>query len=1072
MFTKSDYLSKAFCFVMLLLVSSSILAQNRVTGKITNQADNQPVIGATVTVKGTTTATQTGTDGSFVITAPSPNSTLVITYVGFDTREIRLGNQTSLSIGLTSSTANLNEVVVTGYTAQKKKEITGAVSVIRPGDLTKVSSQTVLKQLEGRASGVTTNSSGAPGGAVAVRIRGTSTLTEGGGDPLLIVDGVQMRGAFLNQLNPNDVESIQVLKDAATTAAYGIGANAGVIIITTKKGKTGAPRVDASTYYGAQTASKTYEDQMLKTSAEYADLVFQSYNNAGQWPQATNSNTARTYGVGPAPVLPQYVNPLPALAGGTINTTYNYPNNLVMKASPGTNWWDAVFQKNAPMSEHNVSVSGGGTGGRYFFSANYFTQDGIMKYTDYNRYMVRGNTEFKVKGFTLGENLSVAFDNGVGQPNGNQVEQNTITEGLLKMQPIIPIYDEGGNWGGTKAGFGNGKNGLAKLYRNKDNRGEAMNLIGNVFGEVNFLDHFTGRVMYGVTHGWNFGKGYNFTDPESNEPSGSGFNENINRYFNWIFQQQLNYNNKFGDHDVKLTGVHEAKLSKFRNMNAGLSGYQIELQSLWYINTAFGDPATRSVNSNGGTNNAKESWLGRLEYGYKGKYLLSGSARYDQSSNFADKKGQLFGGGGIAWRVSDENFMQGVRWVNDLKLRAGYGVTGNDAINPGSNYSFFGGGPGSTFYDINGTNTSAVTGYTVTSAGHPVVWEKQKQKNIGIDATFFRNRLETSIDIYDRSNKDFLLQVVLPATFGAFGGGAISYPYENLGKMSNKGIEMSFNWKDNFARDWRYEVGLNLTHNKNKIDELAPQLGITDLFPPIPESRIGPLVRDYTGSAVGTFYGLTVDGIYQNANEVASGAIQDGKAIGRFRFKDINNDKKIDNNDKAIIGDPNPDWVFGLNLGLNYKNFDFTVFLQGTQGNDIFNYVKYFTDFYGFNGNRSNRMLYQSWTPTRTNAILPKLDITDNYSFQPSTYYIEDGSYIRAKVIQLGYRLPSSLLSRVKIDNARVYVQGQNLFTITNYQGLDPTLGTRNNATEGWTGIDYGNYPTARVLMVGLQLSF
>ena len=217
-----------------------------------------------------------------------------------------------------------------------------------------------------------------------------------------------------------------------------------------------------------------------------------------------------------------------------------------------------------------------------------------MKYTDYNRYMVRGNTEFKVKGFTLGENLSVAFDNGVGQPNGNQVEQNAITEGILKMQPIIPVYDEGGNWGGTKAGFGNGKNGLAKVYRNKDNRGEAMNLIGNVFGEVKFLDHFTARMLYGVTHGWNFGKGYNFTDIESNEPSGSGFNENINRYFNWIFQQQVNYDNKFGDHDVKLTGVHEAKLSKFRNMNASLSGYQIELQSLWYINTAFGDPATRA----------------------------------------------------------------------------------------------------------------------------------------------------------------------------------------------------------------------------------------------------------------------------------------------------------------------------------------------------------------------------------------------------------------------------------------------------------------------------------------------
>lgn len=1071
MFTKNDFLTKALCFVLLLLVSSSIYAQNRITGKVINQADNQPVIGATVQVRGTTTATQTGADGSFSIAVPSANSVLVISFVGFEQREIRVGNQTDLSVSLTSIASNLNEVVVTGYTAQRKKELTGAVSVIKPGDLTKVASQSFTGQLEGRASGVQTVSSGSPGSAVSVRIRGNSTFTEGGGDPLVIVDGVQLRSAFLNQINSNDIESIQVLKDAATTASYGIGANAGVIIITTKKGKAGAPRVDLSTYYGLQSASKTYEDQLLKTSAEYAQLVYESYKNPGLWPQPSNTNTARTYGVGPTPVLPQYVNPLPTNPGDPINTTYNYPNNLVMKASPGTNWWDALFQTKQPISEQNVSVSGGGTGGRYFFSANYFSQEGIMKFTDYKRYTVRGNTEFKVKGFTLGENLTVAFDNGVGQPNGNQVEQNMINEGMLKMQPIIPVYDEGGNWGGTKAGFGNGKNGLAVLTRNKDNRGESMNLIGNVYGEVKFLEHFTGRILYGVTHGWNFGKNYRFSDVESNEVTGQLFSENINRYFNWIFQQQINYENKFGDHDLRLTGVHEAKLNSFRNMNAQLAGFQIESQSLWYINTAFGDPATRVVNSSGGKNNAKESWLGRAEYGFKGRYLLNATARYDQSSNFADEKGELFGGGGIAWRVSDEPFMQNINWINDLKLRVGWGVTGNDAIPFSSNYSFYGGGPGQTFYDINGSNTSTVTGYAPTSAGHPVVWEKQKQGNIGIDAFFFKNRLETSIDYYKRTNSDFLFAPQQPATFGSMGG-TVAVPFENIGQISNKGVELSLNWKDAFARDWKYDLGLNLTFNKNNIDELAPKFSVEDFFPSAPESRIGPLVRNYTGQPMSTFYGLTVDGIYQNANEVNNGITQDGKAIGRFRWKDLNGDKKIDNNDKGVIGNPNPDFVFGLNLGLTYKNFDFTMFLQGTQGNDIFNYTKYFTDFFGFSGNRSNRMLYESWKPDRTNAILPMLDVTDGYSFQPSTYYIEDGSYIRAKVVQLGYRLPSSFLSRVKIDNARIYLQGQNLFTITDYQGLDPALGTRNNATEQWIGIDYGNYPTARVFMIGLNLSF
>jgi TonB-dependent starch-binding outer membrane protein SusC len=1078
---KKINLLRRHALIVLSLVLLSFIANSQtiVNGKVTGP-DSKPVFGASVTVKSTNVATSTAQDGTFGITLPAGKKILVISYVGYEISEVNVTG-TTVDVVMKTQTTTLNEVVITGYTAQKKKELTGAVSVVKTSDLIKVASPSFLGQIEGRASGIQTTSSGSPGTGVSLRIRGNSTFTEGGGDPLIVIDGLQVKGAFQNQINPNDIESIQILKDAATTASYGIGANNGVIIITTKKGKAGQAKVDVSSYYGTQASVKTYQDQMIKTSAEYADLIYQSYKNPGQWPQAPTTLTGRTYGVGATPVLPAYVNPLPATPGGPINTTYNYPDNLVMRASPGTDWWAACFRTDAPITEHNVSVSGSASNsGRYFFSANYFAQDGVLRYTDYNKYSVRGNTEFKVKGFTIGENLTVVFDNYVGLPNGNQVEQNPITEGILKMQPIIPVYDEGGNWGGTKAGFGNGKNGLAKLYRNKDNRGEGMRVFGNVYGEVKILNHFTGRLFFGVDHGWQFGKGYNFSDPESNEVSGSGFNESTNRQFSWIAQQQISYNNTFGNHDIKATAVHEAKLSSYRNINASLSGYQIELQSLWYINTAFGDPATRSIQTSGGKNNAKESYLGRVEYGYKGKYLLNATIRHDASSNFAENKGQMFGGVGLAWRASDEAFLKNVRWINDLKVRAAWGVTGNDAIDGGRNYALYGGGPGQTFYDINGTNTSAITGYAATSAGLPVVWEKQKQYNIGIDALLFKNRLETSIDLYKRTNADFLFAPGQPAPFGAFGG-AVSVPYYNIGKIENHGIEMSFNWKDNIAKDWKYEVGVNLTFNNNRISELAPSFSVYDFFPSTPESRIGPLVRDYgpnpnipgsKGSPMGTFYGLTVDGIYQSAAEVNNGIAQDGKAVGRFRWKDINGDKKIDNEDKGIIGDPNPNVIFGFNVGLSYKSFDFSMFVQGTLGNDIFNYVKYFTDFYGFSGNRSNRMLYQSWTPTRTDAILPMLDVTDNYSFQPSTYYVEDGSYLRAKVLQIGYKLPASLLSKAKIDNARIYIQGQNLFTITKYQGIDPALGTRNNATEQWTGIDYGNYPNARVLMVGLNLSF
>jgi len=1074
MLKKNNYNVRFLCLMVLLFVGSNLLAQKRITGTITNKDNNQPVSGATVQVKGSNNATLTRNDGTFEIMA-NDNAVLVITVVGHKSQEISVNNRAVVNIAMETSMNSLEEVIVTGYTAQRKRDLTGAISVVKPDEMNKIASPSFNQQIEGKASGVSVTTSGQPGAAASIRIRGNSTFTLGGGEPLLVIDGVQVRGAYQNTINPNDIESIQVLKDAATTAAYGIGANNGVIIITTKKGKAGQPKIEFNSYFGTQSATNSYDKILLGTAQEYADLVYQSYNNAGQWPQPGDAIVARIYGVGPKPVLPQYVNPLPANANNPITVdpaTYNYPNNLIMKASPGTNWWDAVFH-DATMQEYNLSASGGSERGRYFFSANYFDQDGIMKFTDFRRYTLRANSDFKVKGFTFGETFTMAFSDGVGQPNGNQVEQNTLTEGILKMQPIIPVYDIAGNWGGTKAGFGNGKNGLAKVTRNKDNRGETTRMLAGVFGEVRFLNHFTGRISYGVDYTVNFQKNFTYIDYESNEQAGSnGFNEQTDRFKHWIFAQQLTYNNNFRDHSVKAIGVHESQLNEFRSIGGSLNGYFLQSTDLWYLNTGLADPATRTVFSNGGTNNAKESYVGRVEYGYKGKYLLNGTVRYDQSSNFVLDKGQTFGGIGAAWVLTDENFLKNVTWLNSLKLRGAWGVTGNDAINGNVNYTTLGGGPGSTFYDINGTNNNAATGYSTTQLGLPVVWEKQKQYNIGLDGVLLRNRLEFSFDVYQRKNKDFLFQIQQPGTAGLFGS-AVGPPYYNLGQISNKGFEFSATWRDRIASDWKYDITANLTFNKNNIDDLAPSLGLKSFFPAIPETRIGPVVRNEIDHPMGTFYGYTLDGIFQSDAEAAA-STQQGAKIGRFKWKDVNGDKKIDDLDKGVIGDPNPDLIFGFNFNVAYKNFDFSMFLNGTLGNEIFNYTRYFTDFFGFSGNRSKRMLYDSWTPTHTDAKLPLLDITDNYSFVPSSYYVEDGSYLRCRVLQIGYNLPASLLSKAKIDHLRIYVQGQNLFTITNYGGLDPAMGTRDgtNATEVFSNVDYGNYPTAKVLMVGLNLSF
>jgi TonB-dependent starch-binding outer membrane protein SusC len=537
-----------------------------------------------------------------------------------------------------------------------------------------------------------------------------------------------------------------------------------------------------------------------------------------------------------------------------------------------------------------------------------------------------------------------------------------------------------------------------------------------------------------------------------------------------VLNEQVDYSNQIGEHNFKVTALHEAKLNLGRTIGGGLSNYFLENRDLWFLNTALADPQTRTVGSSGYKGPAKESYMGRVEYGFKSKYLLNATLRYDQSSIFPLAKGKTFYGVGVAWNVSQERFMQQVKFVNNLKLRIAYGETGNDNVDLSRGYSFFGGGTGTTFYDINGTNTSIATGYTATSAGNAgAKWETQTQQNIGFDASLLNNHLDVSVDVYNRGNRDFLFQRGYPGTFPIL---IQQTPFENIGNISNKGVEFSATWKNKINKDFEYSVGVNLTSNKNKIESLAEEFGLTSFFAGV-ETRIGPLVRHEQGKPMSTFYGYTVDGIFQNAAEVAA-SNQAGAAVGRFRWKDINGDKKIDDKDKGAIGDPNARLLFGINLTAAYKGFDVSMFLTGTQGNKIFNYTRYFTDFFGFNGNRSQRMLYESWTPTRTSAKLPLLDVTDNYSYVPSTYYVEDGSYLRCKVLQIGYKIPADILKRFKVDNMRFYVQAQNLFTLTNYGGLDPEIGTRNggNSPDQYAGVDGGNYPNSRLISLGLNLSF
>lgn len=1050
------------------------IAQKTVTGKVIGP-DSKPVADATVNVKGTTTSTTTSVDGAFSIKVPTDASILVISYIGNEPVEVSTAGKDIINVTMVArASGGLDEIVVTGYTTQKKKDIIGAVAVVSPKDLLATPSSNIAMQLQGRAPGVLVSTSGDPGAPAVVRIRGFGSA--GNNDPLYIIDGVPTDDA--SKINPFDVESMQVLKDASSASIYGSRASNGVIIITTKQGKSGRINVNYDGYVGSQIVTDKMTPDMLNT-AEYMQYLDKSTDASFKHP---------VFGQHGAFKIPDFIINSAAFKGGVAasdpkanpdNYSIGSGFNQILKTSNGTQWFDELTQPGL-INNHQISASGGTEKAVYSIGANYFDQKGSFIHTYFKRYTVRVNSTFKPsKWLRLGENVQVSYEDRLG--GSNRGEGDAWASGF-RMVPYIPVYDIKDGWGGNGVGeSGNGSNPVANLTRQKNNTNKYTKVFGNVFAEIPFATFLTGRTSFGIDMGNQFVKNISIKTYERSENQGNTqLTEESWYYMNWTWTNTLNFQKVFFEnHDVKLLLGSEAVKNNSRGLRAFGQNFDFDTPDFISLNTAVaGSLGDRGISNYNIGRSTLYSYFARLDYTFKNKYLINGTFRRDGSSRFgANVRYANFPSVGIGWRVSEEGFMKSISWLQDLKLRAGWGQMGSQSnISATNPYSTFISSPGRTNYDINGANSSSSQGYRAGQEGNQdTKWETSETTNFGLDATILNGLFDISIDVYKKDTKDLLVP--------QFRNGLepiVDKPNINIGTMRNTGFDIGLNHRKSIGKNFRYDIGITFSRYKNTMTKLNEEgtprnVGL---------ERLSNVLRTENGQPISSYYGFVLDGFHNNAADVAATIMPDPATvtIGSYKYKDLNGDKKIDDKDRTFLGSPHPDFQMGTNLGVNWKGLSLTAFLFWNKGNEIYNYVKYYTDMRAFVGGVSTRVLYDSWTPTNTNAKLPQLGVGANNgytSFTTSTsnsYYVEDGSYLRLKNLQIGYDLPRSIVSKVKLQGVRIYVQGQNLFTFTKYQGADPDITAISRDPFGlrdyYIGVDLGGFPNTKQYLAGLSVSF
>ncbi|WP_303312723.1 TonB-dependent receptor [Hymenobacter sp. BT730] len=1003
-------------------------ADTPVSGRVTDEK-GAGLPGVTVVVKGTTVGTSTGPDGEFTINAPE-NGTLVFSFIGYKTQEVAVAGKTSVTLSLTPNVTALNEVVVTGYQVQKKADLTGAVAVVKIDEVRDLPSSNPVRNLQGRVPGVNITTDGSPNGNAQVRIRGFGTL--GNNDPLYVIDGIPTKEG-IGQINQNDIESIQVLKDASAASIYGSRAGNGVIIITTKKAKKGVSRVDFSTFLTMQKPGKHID--MLNTQ-DYGRVYWQASVNDGITPNSPFYTFQSSTDANGRPVLDGVTVPEFLDADKTMRTA-------------DTNWFDET-QQNAIIQSYNLNVTNGGERGGMLLSLNYYDNKGTLKYTGLDRMTARLNSDYSFLNnkLKIGENLTLA------KTRQSEVGIDYVRDRSSQLLAIVPVRTvDGVGWGGPVSGIADRDNPVRVLTDSKQNRSNTGRAFGNMFADLEVLKGLHLRSSFGIDYTL-----YKFRDIYKTYRAGylseanNRVTQNERFYGNWVLQNTLNYNLNLGDkHQLDLLAGHERISYNSESFFASRTNFASEDPDYVFLDAG----AANQNNGGSGTAYRLASLFGKVNYSFLDRYLLSGTLRRDGSSRFGkDNRFGVFPAVSAGWRLSEEAFVKNTApMVSDLKLRVGWGQTGNQDIADFASRGLYQSILGiqdpnfeydrGTAYDIYGTNSNLPSGYRrVQQPNDQLKWETTTQTNYGIDFGLLDNKLTGSVDYFVKNSKDILVNLPYLGSVGEGGD-----KFVNGASIENKGWEFLLGYQNQLSSGLTYSVTGNLSSYRNKLTFLPAEV----------INAYGGNGQDVTrlGHSVNAVYGYVANGLFQSEEEVNNHATQTGAAPGRIRYEDLNNDGKIDNFDQTWITEATPDFIYGLNLGSSYKGFDLQLFLQGVQGLEAYNNVKFRTDFSFVSGENWGQRTLDAWSPTNTGSSIPASSlINTNNEGRASTYFIENASYLKLRNIQLGYSLPESLVSRVKLQGARVYVQGQNFFTIkskelstpdpevTNYQYPIPVIFT------------------------------
>jgi TonB-linked SusC/RagA family outer membrane protein len=1007
-------MKRIFLFLILLLcaVGWSFGQVRQVSGRVTD-IDASPLEGVTVNVVGTQKNTMTDRDGQFRIEA-STGQTLKFFYVGAEPKTYVIdASSKSANIQLDISANKLEEVVVTGYQTERKKDITGAVNVVDVADIKDIPSGNPIKSLQGRVPGVLITTDGSPTGGATVRIRGIGTL--GNNDPLYVIDGVPTKSG-LEQLNQNDIESIQVLKDASSATIYGSRAANGVVIVTTKKAKTGFSKVD----FNASTSIQNYATKLNTLNTEERGRAYwQAAVNDG-----ANPNNNQIY---------QY----------DWNTDFANPilNNVVLPEfidaaktmTPADTYWFDEISQNSIIQSYDLSLSNGGEKGNSLFSLGYYDNKGIVKESHSQKYTARFNSDFRLlkNKLKIGENFSGSYIKNALIPASD------ILFASLVQQPIVPVHTIDGGWGGPASGMTDRQNPVRLIEDNIDNQFYFFRLFGNAYADYEIIPKLTFRTSFGIDYNGTYQRVLkrSYTSGFLADPANQVSNNQVYQG-NVVWQNTLNYKIEKEKHNVEFLAGHEYIRNINQEFSASRQGLALENINYAYLNAG----TTNTLNGGSGSAYSLLSYFAKVNYVFDDKYIASVTVRRDGSSRFgADNRYGTFPAFSLGWRVSEEKFIKDLGFISDLKLRYGWGRSGNQDIPNNASLSLYsaiyGTDPTWDFdlggaYDIGGAGTGQLpSGFTMIQQGNAALkWESLQESNFGLDFGLFNNRITGSVDYFIKKTSDILIS---PAYLAVLGEGGNSFI--NGASLQNKGLDALLAYDGKVGNDLSFNVTGNFSLYRNKVTYLP-----TNVLASYPGNGTDKTIL---GRAVNSYFGYVTDGLFTSTADVEASAVQPGKGLGRIKYRDLNSDGVINDQDRDFIGSNSPKYSAGLNVSISYKNFDMSFFLQGINV-DVVNDFKTYTDFSSlWTGTNWGSRTLDAWSPSNTSSTIPALTLVDrNNEGRFSTYFIENGSYLKLRNLQVGYNIKNAF--KLKIQNAKIFIQGSNLFTIKSksFTGPDPEI--------------------------------